>query len=70
MDSRTVKLFVDLGLPEEIVGEIDSHLIDIYRKEHQKKFRSVLYFLSNCIVIWCKTDYKYNKKILLTLCIN
>jgi hypothetical protein len=43
MDSRTVKLFVDLGLPEEIVGEIDSHLIDIYRKEHHKKFRLRFY---------------------------
>ncbi len=43
MDSRTVKLFVDLGLPEEIVGEIDSHLIDIYRKEHNKKFRLRFY---------------------------
>jgi len=39
MDSKTVKLFVDLGLPEEIVREIEKHLIDICHDEHRQKFQ-------------------------------
>jgi hypothetical protein len=49
MDPRTVELFVDLGLPREIVGEIDGHLIDIYRKEHHKKFRFYGFNVQNII---------------------
>jgi len=51
MDSKTVKLFVDLGLPEEIVREIEKHLIDIYHDEHRNKINMrytslLLYFIS------------------------
>jgi hypothetical protein len=49
MDSKTVKLFVDLGLPKEIVLEIDNKLIDIYRKEHHKKFRFYGFNVQNVI---------------------
>ncbi len=49
MDSRTVKLFVDLGLPEEIVKVIDNYLIDNYREEHHKKFRFYGFNVQNII---------------------
>jgi len=49
MDSRTVKLFVYLGLPEEIVEVIDNYLINNYREEHHKKFRFYGFNVQNII---------------------
>jgi len=39
MDSKTVQLFVNLGLPLEIVILIENHLIDNYRKEHRDNIK-------------------------------
>ncbi len=39
MDSKIIQLFINLGLPKEVVKEIDNHLLNIYKREHHDKFK-------------------------------